>query len=316
MKLGDMFDRLFKLIGTTWLRNLIICSIILLPATVLLAAGVDSFFGSLTQLLQERGSGGDFDPRDFIDIIGSVVWLVLAGFLFTLGTYGATLAVTIIGCAEMSGEPMTWNDALSRGLGLRFLRLIGLILLELIIFGGLIFIPYGLMIAGIAAESLALGFLGGLLFFAALIFMIFLGVSWAFTIPAIGWEESGVIDAFKRSWNLVKGNWWRVFGILILMGLIVSFAASIVLTPLYFIILWDFFAAYFQILTEIGMGGRPDLTMFADLFTNFGIGIGILTGISSVLQLLVAPLYTVILYFDLRARKGEFPQPALTPTTS
>lgn len=316
MKLGDMFDRLFKLIGATWLRNLIISSMILLPATLLLSAGVDSFFSSLTQLLQERGSGGDFNPRDFLDIIGSIVWLILAGFLFTLGTYGATLAVTIIGCAEMSGEPMTWNDALSRGLGLRFLRLIGLILLQMIIFGALIFIPYGLMIAGIAAESLALGFLGGLLLFAALVFMIFLGVSWAFTIPAIGWEESGVIDALKRSWRLVKGDWWRVFGILILMGLIVSFAASIVLTPLYFIFLWDFFAAYFQILTEIGMGGKPDLTMFGDLFANFGTGIGILSGISTILQLLVAPLYTVILYFDLRARKGEFPQPALTPATS
>ncbi len=307
MTLGDIFDRLFKLVGKTWLRNLIICSIVLLPATVLFAAGLDSFFSNFTDLIEEGSTEGHFDPANFVNIFGTIIWMVLASFLFAIGTYGATLSVSIVGCAEMQGDPMEWNDALGKGFGVRFLRLIGMFLLQMLIIGCLILIPYGLVIVAIAMESVPLGLLAGLLLMAAVFFTIFLSINWAFTIPVIGWEEKGVIDSFKRSWNLVQGNWWRVFGILILMGIIVSFAASIVLTPLYFIFLWDFFAGYFRVLTEVGMGERPDVSMFVDLFANIGIGIGLLSGISSILQLLVAPLYTVVLYFDLRARKGEFP---------
>lgn len=314
MSLGDIFDRLLKLIGKTWLRNLIICSIILLPLTILFAAGLDIFFSNILDLVEHHADDGDFQPSDFLDILGVLLWMILAGFLFALGTYGATLAVTIVGCAEMLGEPMTWNDALSRGFGIRFLRMIGLLLLQSLIIGGLVLIPYGLLIAGIASESIVLGFFGFFLVLGAVGFVVFLAVRWAFAIPALGWEDSGVIESLRRSWHLVGGNWWRVFGILILMAIIVSFASSIVLTPLYVVFLWDFFMGYIDMLQSLGMGGRPDPETIGNLLKNIGVGIGLLSGISSILQLLVTPLYTVVLYFDLRARKGEFPSAAPATT--
>lgn len=36
-------------------------------------------------------------------------------------------------------------------------------------------------------------------------------------------EKRKGIDALKRSWNLVKGNWWKVFGKLVLLSVIVYF---------------------------------------------------------------------------------------------
>ncbi|OLT04458.1 hypothetical protein BJF90_22815 [Pseudonocardia sp. CNS-004] len=43
------------------------------------------------------------------------------------------------------------------------------------------------------------------------------------------WSPSGVIDALKRSAGLVHGAWWRIFGVLLLAGLIVGVAAAVVM---------------------------------------------------------------------------------------
>jgi hypothetical protein len=43
---------------------------------------------------------------------------------------------------------------------------------------------------------------------------------WSLGAPAIVAERVGVFDAFGRSWNLVRGNAWSVFGVLVVMTLI------------------------------------------------------------------------------------------------
>jgi hypothetical protein len=93
------------------------------------------------------------------------------------------------------------------------------------------------------------------------------------------------------------------------MGMMVSFAASIIMTPFYLIFLWDFFQAYFEAISSM-TSGTADPAIFVSMVKSLGFGIGILSGISSIIQLVVTPLYSVVMYFDLRARKGEFSQPA------
>jgi hypothetical protein len=43
---------------------------------------------------------------------------------------------------------------------------------------------------------------------------------WAVTAPAIVIERRGPIEAFGRSWELVKGNGWPVFGVILIVFLI------------------------------------------------------------------------------------------------
>lgn len=52
---------------------------------------------------------------------------------------------------------------------------------------------------------------------------------WALIAPVIVVERSGVMGAFSRSQQLVKGNGWRVFGVLIVMFLILVVAQQILL---------------------------------------------------------------------------------------
>lgn len=43
---------------------------------------------------------------------------------------------------------------------------------------------------------------------------------WSVGVPAIVAERAGVFDAFGRSWNLVRGNAWSAFGVLVIVTLI------------------------------------------------------------------------------------------------
>jgi len=51
---------------------------------------------------------------------------------------------------------------------------------------------------------------------------------WAVTAPAIVVERRGAIEAFGRSWQLVRGQSWQVFGVLLVVFILVVIVAAIV----------------------------------------------------------------------------------------
>ncbi len=307
MTLSDIFDRWFKLIGATWLRSLILSAILLGPAAIIFAIAIDNGFDEILRMTGQTVD--EFDPEKMYSLVGFLVWFTMGMLIFLAGTVAATVSITITGCSEMSDRPISWQDALRTTFSLRLARVFGMYILEFLGFGLLIAVPYALLIAGIAVESLLLGLAGGILIFPALAGVTYLVVGIAFSVPAIAWEETAIIEGFRRSWALVRGNWWRTLGILIVMSLVVSFAISIIMTPLYIVALWGFFQSYFEMLGSLG-NGEPDPAIARDMLASFGFAFGVVNAVSSIAQVMVAPLYMVVMYFDLRARRGEFSQPA------
>ncbi|HKH41372.1 MAG TPA: YciC family protein [Solirubrobacterales bacterium] len=100
---------------------------------------------------------------------------------------------------------------------------------------------------------------------------------WAVIAPSIVVEDRGVIEAFGRSRELVRGNGWNVFGVIVLAFLIVI-AVSIVLG---------------LIGAAIGDAGRV-----------------ILQAIGNVLTAPIAALVASILFFDLGGGRGVATSPA------
>jgi MFS family permease len=49
---------------------------------------------------------------------------------------------------------------------------------------------------------------------------VYLAVRWTFFLQAALLEHLGPVAALSRSWDLVKGNWWRVFGIMLVVSII------------------------------------------------------------------------------------------------
>jgi hypothetical protein len=87
----------------------------------------------------------------------------------------------------------------------------------------------GLYLAG-APTALIVG-LGVLGFFPVLVLTIWFGVMLTLATPAVVLERQGPLQSLRRSWRLVSRSFWRVFGILLLAGLIVAIAGGILQFP-------------------------------------------------------------------------------------
>lgn len=84
------------------------------------------------------------------------------------------------------------------------------------------------LLSGSVGLGVGLGLLGGLLGLAA---GIYLYVAFALAAPAVVLERQGVRAALKRSRGLVRGAWWRTFGILALVTVIGYIVSSIIAIP-------------------------------------------------------------------------------------
>jgi hypothetical protein len=104
---------------------------------------------------------------------------------------------------------------------------------------------------------------------------IWLSVRWYFGAQAVAAEARRGTDAFSRSEQLVQGNWWRVFGILLLIGLIAGIPIAIVSAGV----------------DQIGSG--PLYVTARVLVTT--------------IQLSITALAGTLLFFDLRVRKEPPP---------
>jgi hypothetical protein len=126
--------------------------------------------------------------------------------------------------------------------------------------------------------------LGLLLGFVALILPgVWLSVAWAFATPALLVEGLRGRRALGRSFQLVRGRWWRTFGVLIVGFLLATIVSTIVQ------------AAF---LVGIFLGQDNDALVLVLSAIAGSLGLAVTTPFQ-------AALLTVI-YFDLRVRKEGF----------
>lgn len=136
-------------------------------------------------------------------------------------------------------------------------------------------------VAILAGIAIAIGF------FLLVVPGLILLTIWAVIAPVIVVEHSGVMDSFGRSRELVRGNGWQVFGVILVVFLI--------------------FAVVSAILGAIGAG------------ISDSVGMRILFNlIASTLTAPIAALAAATIYFRLLAIKGEAgvgtPEAPLPPT--
>ncbi len=62
----------------------------------------------------------------------------------------------------------------------------------------------------------------------ALLVAVYVAVSLVLSTPAYVLENIGVVGALKRSRGLVRGAWWRTFGILLLAGIISAVVGGVI----------------------------------------------------------------------------------------
>jgi hypothetical protein len=60
---------------------------------------------------------------------------------------------------------------------------------------------------------------------------VWISFNLSLAVPVVVLEGVSPITALRRSWRLVRGTWWRVFGIVFLSGLVIVIAAFIIQLP-------------------------------------------------------------------------------------
>jgi hypothetical protein len=130
-------------------------------------------------------------------------------------------------------------------------------------------------VALVVLAALANGGLAVLLALALLPVGIWLYILYSLATPALMLENAGIGKAFGRSRALVRGSWWRVFGIELLAGFIAGVVAAIIVIPFTFAgggSLTGAIDATFRYLALTTIGG-----IIANTLTEpFAAGVGVL----------------------------------------
>ena len=79
----------------------------------------------------------------------------------------------------------------------------------------------------ISVLSLVAGLIGAAFTLVAAIPLLVLFVYWCLALPLVAIEDLDAVAALRRSWRLVRGNWWRTLVIISVAGFIVFAVASL-----------------------------------------------------------------------------------------
>jgi hypothetical protein len=210
-----------------------------------------------------------------------------------IGQLFATAMLTIIVSRSILGRSVSAGDAW-RGSSPRLLQLLGMTLVVCLLAMVVVLIGAGpgilLAVSGAAAGGVTLTVLGG---FTGMIVAAWLVICLSLATPALMLEKQGVFASLARSAKLVRGAWWRIFGIQLLATIIVFVITSMIAIP---------FTAIGMV---IGSDGTQTLLAHGSTPTSwpFLVIVGIGTVIGTTLTSPVSAGVTTLLYTDQRIRQ-------------
>ncbi|MFE7262130.1 hypothetical protein ACFU9B_08685 [Streptomyces sp. NPDC057592] len=156
----------------------------------------------------------------------------LPSLLITMiATLITTSVLTVVISRSVLGRSVTLSEAWAEARP-RLLHLLGLTLLLALISSAILTVGLlpGMLLGSAAGAGLAL--LG---FMVAFIVVIWLMVRFCLASPALMLERQSIMTSMRRSAKLVRGAWWRTFGILALTWLLTLIVAVVITIPFGFI---------------------------------------------------------------------------------
>jgi hypothetical protein len=239
--------------------------------------------GGLTSVSE----GGDVSDTA---LIGSSLSSLASVATTGLATIVLSGLLTVVVGRAVFGAHITIGEAWQRARG-RLLALIGFVVLEF--FGAviLIVVVVGVLVATISAVNGGAAFvIGAPLVVALVVALVYLGVKLSFAPTLIVLERLDIVSAVRRSFALVKNDFWRVFGIIALGQLVSGIIAGAVSVPFSF-------------------GGQLLLVMGSGSMTGAIIGLILMAIGGAIGQIITSPFnagVVVLLYTDRRMRAEAF----------
>ncbi|WP_436736682.1 hypothetical protein [Streptomyces sp. BBFR102] len=235
-------------------------------------------------------------------VTSGLAWLAVMA-LALVANAAVAVACTTVTREAVLGRPARFGQVLRATR--RFPTVVGIQLLS----GLTVMIPIALLFLFMVLATVALlgrGDVGPwltllpLLFLGAAVVSVWLWVRLALATPAAVFEGQGPVAAIRRSTRLVRDDWWRTFGLLLLAGLMamgVSMAAQIVTGA------FQGPVAPLDIDPETGRFGSAEArAVFTDILTASAIGF-VVGSVVQVAAMILTHLTAALVYVDLRIRK-------------
>ncbi|MEU6407264.1 glycerophosphoryl diester phosphodiesterase membrane domain-containing protein [Microbispora sp. NPDC046933] len=240
LTLGDILDGTIKLIRSNPKATLGLSAIVAAITAIPTAVGQALSFGSLGEIMADpyAYTADASLAGEAAQLIGSIIGYVMTfvGTTVLTGVLTRVLGRAVFGGRITVGE--AWRLARSR-----LPALFGLVLLQALI----LMLPLLALLAVFVSLAAADAFGGAgdttagalvlvvLLFLVAYVpYLLFFYTRLSLAAPAIVLEGRGVTDAMSRSWRLVKGDSWRVLGILLLTAILAAIISSVLAIPFTF----------------------------------------------------------------------------------
>ena len=252
----------------------------------------------LFAFLLNRGLNAVADDADVIaagnwalGIVGGVLLLAfsLFGNALLQGVLVVEVARATLGEKRRLGE--LWKVAFKRVIPLTLWLLILIVAAAI----GLALV-IGVVVLGAVTGTgggIAAGILVAILLGLGLVVLgVWLGTKTAMVPSIIVLEKKGVIASIRRSWTLTRGYFWRTFGTIALIQVILNVASQILNTP--FSLLVGFVPS---IVDPTGTGsGVVAVIVLYIVYVAFATAIGAVTAV-------VQAAAVAVIYIDLRMRK-------------
>ena len=226
--LGELLDGAVALVRRYPRPTLGLSAAIAVVTTLL---NVPFLLAYLDSPLLQPGAVGPGGSVDVAGEIGALSGGLGASTLLSLlsGVVLAGVITAVVGKGVL-GQPMTLGAAWA-AVRPQLLRLIGLALLVLLLVWGLVTVTVVVAALLVAAAGASTLLLGVPLVLAGVVGAVHLYVRLALAPSAMVLERAGVAQSMRRSSVLVKGDWWRVFGILLLTVVITMFVSAVIQAP-------------------------------------------------------------------------------------
>ncbi|MGW7517161.1 hypothetical protein ACWGJ2_16375 [Streptomyces sp. NPDC054796] len=304
---GDLLGAVFSTVGRYWKQlyglTFALMGAALVAGAVVVGGALAVVWGTVDEVFRDVDHP-EADGDQLLTLISAGV--IAALLLIAIGVYvmsALTAAHAVTVSHAVTGHPLTLG-ALWRQTRPRVPSVVGVQLLRALIVCGLLAVGYGTVIGMIvgtiasAGESSMTGITvvavlaGVLVFLGVAVAGTYLYVRYALAPSAAALEGTGAGASMSRSAVLVKGAWWRVLGITMLIAIIVAIVDQMV----------QYAVVFLGIFSAAAAGQDPHI---GSMITVFAMMVVLLV-LGSVLTVPFPYVAATLLYVDRRIRREGF----------
>jgi hypothetical protein len=302
--LADLFDRTIKMIRMTWRTSLPVGALAVLVPSVLLGVAFGSMMDGLARVAVETGESAG--PEVLWRILQPVSSMWAAAALSGLLYLAAWLTVTHAVRTRVFGGSGSPLDSVSLAVRRSLLPVIGQSILKGLIVVAIIAIPSAILVLAVVVAEQP-GFWAvpaGISYVVGIVAAVWVFVGLLFSSQAVVFQKAGVIGGLRDSMRLVRGSWWRVFGIYVLLQIIYSFAVGIISTPFVGVSAIPAVGEIIRMSTTEAVSDAEVMETLAS-FRSLGVSVAVSAFLQQLLGLIVLPVFYALFYVDLKIRSGE-----------